>query len=184
MVPKQNQLPGAPSTEAKPHSYPSAKWRKKQAAKVPTCDPAEGVNKRQREQREGWRWGGTGRTSGGEFGKGMGRRNTFVSYPPRDLLISNSNSQASNRHEVENERPWETDSPGPPFGPRYLSTATVFSPLCISPFSTASTKASSVSNVLAFPVNSRPSFPVILATAPPGARLPFRILQINDESAK
>ena len=58
MVPKQNQLPGAPSTEAKPHSYPSAKWRKKQAAKVPTCDPAEGVKKKDKENK--------GKDGGGE----------------------------------------------------------------------------------------------------------------------
>jgi len=120
----------------------------------------------------------------GRIWKRHGAERHVCINPPRDLLISNSNSQASNSCEVENERSWETDSPGPPFGPRYLSTATVFSPFLISPFSTASTKASSVSNVLAFPVNSRPSFPVILATAPPGARLPFRILQINNEPAK
>ena len=88
----------------------------------------------------------------------------------------NFQTWANNRGKVENEKSQEMDLPGPPFGPRYLSTATVFSPFLISPFSTASTKASSVSNVLAFPVNSSPSFPVILATAPPGAKLPFRIL--------
>ena len=67
-------------------------------------------------------------------------------------------------------------SPGPPLGPKYLKTTTVFSPFLIEPDSTALTKASSESNVLAFPVNPRPSLPVILATAPPGARLPLRIL--------
>lgn len=105
-------------------------------------------------------------------------RHVFVVYAPRILLI-----YKSSRPKVENERPRETDSPGPPFGPRYLSTATVFSPFLISPFSTASTKASSVSNVLAFPVNSSPSFPVILATAPPGAKLPFKILRTNEISS-
>jgi hypothetical protein len=55
-------------------------------------------------------------------------------------------------------------------------TATVFSPFLIEPDSTAETKASSESKVRAFPVNPRPSLPVILATAPPGAKLPRRIL--------
>ena len=40
----------------------------------------------------------------------------------------------------------------------------------------ALTKSSSVSNVRARPVKPRPSLPVIFATAPPGARLPFKIL--------
>jgi hypothetical protein len=66
--------------------------------------------------------------------------------------------------------------PGPPLGPRYLNTTTVFSPLRISPFSTTLTSASSESKVRARPVNPSPSLPVILATAPPGARFPRRIL--------
>src|SRR3984957_14678003 len=44
------------------------------------------------------------------------------------------------------------------------------------PDSMALTKSSSVSNVRARPVKPRPSLPVIFATAPPGARLPFKIL--------
>lgn len=61
-------------------------------------------------------------------------------------------------------------------------TATVFSPFLIEPDSTAETKASSESNVRAFPVNPRPSLPVILATAPPGAKLPRRILVSLEKS--
>lgn len=70
--------------------------------------------------------------------------------------------------------------PGPPFGPRYRRTTTVFSPFLIDPLSTAFVKSSSVLKVRAFPVKPRPSLPVILATAPPGARLPFRILKCDD----
>lgn len=69
------------------------------------------------------------------------------------------------------------DLPGPPFGPRYLRTTTVFSPFLIDPASTACTNSSSESNTRAFPVNPRPSFPVIFATAPLGARLPVSILR-------
>jgi hypothetical protein len=53
---------------------------------------------------------------------------------------------------------------------------TVFSPFLIVFFSMASTIASSVSNTLALPVNCNPSLPVILATAPFGARLPRKML--------
>ena len=70
---------------------------------------------------------------------------------------------------------WE-HAPGPPFGPRYRRTTTVFSPFLMEPLSTAATNSSSESKVRAFPVNPRPSLPVILATAPPGAKLPFKIL--------
>jgi hypothetical protein len=68
------------------------------------------------------------------------------------------------------------DLPGPPFGPRYLRTTTVFSPFLIDPASTACTNSSSESNTRAFPVNPRPSFPVIFAIAPAGARLPVSTL--------
>jgi hypothetical protein len=44
------------------------------------------------------------------------------------------------------------------------------------PDSTAVINSSSVSKARAFPVKLSPSFPVIFATAPPGARLPRRIL--------
>lgn len=69
--------------------------------------------------------------------------------------------------------------PGPPLGPRYRRTTTVFSPLRIEPVSTAVTNFSSVSNVRAFPVKFNPSFPVTLATAPPGAKLPRKILAFS-----
>ena len=72
---------------------------------------------------------------------------------------------------------WNRDVPGPPFGPRYRSTTTVFSPFFSEPLSTAAVNSSSPSNVRAFPVNCRPSFPVILETDPPGARFPRRILR-------
>lgn len=68
------------------------------------------------------------------------------------------------------------DAPGPPFGPRYLRTMTVFSPFLIDPPSTACTNSSSESNTRAFPVKPKPSFPVIFAIAPPGARLPVSTL--------
>lgn len=71
---------------------------------------------------------------------------------------------------------WTQYSPGPPFGPKYLKTTTVFSPFLILPLSTALTNESSSSNARHLPVNLRPSFPVILDTDPPGARLPVRIL--------
>ena len=66
--------------------------------------------------------------------------------------------------------------PGPPFGPRYRRITTVFSPFLIDPVSIARTKSSSVSKVRALPVKPSPSFPVILAIAPPGARLPLKTL--------
>jgi hypothetical protein len=69
-----------------------------------------------------------------------------------------------------------SDVPGPPFGPRYLKTITVFSPFLIDPLSTACTNSFSESNARAFPVNPRPSLPVIFAIAPPGARLPVSTL--------
>ena len=71
---------------------------------------------------------------------------------------------------------FSNDVPGPPFGPRYRRTMTVFSPFLIDPTSTACTNSSSESNTRAFPVNPRPSFPVIFAIAPPGARLPVSTL--------
>ena len=40
----------------------------------------------------------------------------------------------------------------------------------------ASTASSSDSKIIAGPEKDNPSFPVILATAPSGARLPFKIL--------
>ena len=60
----------------------------------------------------------------------------------------------------------------------YLKMATVFSPFFIEPVSMAATNASSVSNTRALPVNCKPSLPVILETAPPGARFPRRILRV------
>ena len=51
--------------------------------------------------------GGNDKTSKG-IEKGMEPVDTFVSYASTDLLISNSNSQSSDRCEVENERSWET----------------------------------------------------------------------------
>lgn len=73
---------------------------------------------------------------------------------------------------VENSLDW----PGPPWGPKYRSITTVFSPFFIDPLSTAATNSSSESNARALPTKPSPSFPVILATAPPGARFPFSIL--------
>jgi hypothetical protein len=66
--------------------------------------------------------------------------------------------------------------PGPPLGPKYLSTTTVFSPFLMLPCSIAATNESSSSNARHLPEKVRPSFPVILATEPSGARLPLRIL--------
>ena len=74
-----------------------------------------------------------------------------------------------------------SNSPGPPLGPRYLRMTTVFSPFLIDPLSTALTNSASESKVRALPVNPKPSLPVIFATAPPGARLPFRILDYGSE---
>ena len=69
------------------------------------------------------------------------------------------------------------DWPGPPWGPKYRSIATVLSPFFIEPLSTALTNSSSELNARALPMKPNPSFPVILATAPPGARFPFSILE-------
>jgi hypothetical protein len=77
------------------------------------------------------------------------------------------------RRREEKER--ETDAPGPPLGPRYLNTITVFSSFLISPAVIAAATSSSLSNTLAFPLNVRPSLPVILLTHPPGAMLPFKM---------
>ncbi|ELU38948.1 hypothetical protein AG1IA_07015 [Rhizoctonia solani AG-1 IA] len=71
--------------------------------------------------------------------------------------------------------------PGPPFGPRYLKTTTVFSPFLIDLVSIACTNSASLSNTRAFPLKDRPSLPVILETAPPGARLPRNMLIANIE---
>lgn len=74
------------------------------------------------------------------------------------------------------DSPYKLDSPGPPLGPKYLKTATVFSPFLMLPLSMASTKSLSWSKARHLPENLRPSFPVILATDPPGAKFPFKIL--------
>ena len=52
---------------------------------------------------------------------------------------------------------------------------TVFSPFLMAPRSRAAIMASSLSKTLAMPEKCVPSFPVILPTQPPGARLPWRI---------
>ena len=65
--------------------------------------------------------------------------------------------------------------PGPPFGPSYLITTT--SPSLISFERIAFTPSSSELNTLALPSNEVPSFPVIFATAPSLAKLPYKILK-------
>mmetsp|Transcript_32903 Transcript_32903/g.72663 ORF Transcript_32903/g.72663 Transcript_32903/m.72663 type:complete len:202 (+) Transcript_32903:752-1357(+) len=64
--------------------------------------------------------------------------------------------------------------PGPPLGPSYLMTTTL--PLkAEGSLDRESSMSSSQSNTRAPPRNFRPSLPVILATEPSGARLPYRI---------
>ena len=65
--------------------------------------------------------------------------------------------------------------PGPPLGPSYLTTRTVFSFGLIEPDTSSLYRLSSRSKTMARPVKASPSLPVIFATAPPGARLPWRI---------
>src|SRR5947209_4416151 len=69
---------------------------------------------------------------------------------------------------------WVIDLKHPPFGPSYLTTNTVGSSLVNFPVNNAAVTSSSESNTLAFPAKTVPSFPVIFATAPPGAKLPYR----------
>ena len=69
--------------------------------------------------------------------------------------------------------------PGPPFGPKYRNTATVFSPFLMDPLSMAWTKSDSTSNARHLPLNCSPSLPVIFETAPPGARFPRRMLTVS-----
>ena len=52
------------------------------------------------------------------------------------------------------------------------------SPSSISPFAVASNASSSLSNILALPVNSVISTPDVLITAPSGARVPFKITAV------
>src|SRR3546814_1684858 len=63
--------------------------------------------------------------------------------------------------------------PGPPFGPRYRSTIT--SPASMPPSRIAFKADCSSSKTLAGPVMTGFFSPVILATAPSVARLPFKI---------
>ena len=70
--------------------------------------------------------------------------------------------------------------PGPPLGPTKRTTTT--SPSTISSERTASMASSSESNTLAGPVMLRTLTPDTLATAPSGAKLPFKI--INGPSAR
>ena len=65
--------------------------------------------------------------------------------------------------------------PGPPFGPSYLITTT--SPAFIDLDRIALTPSSSESNTRALPSKEVPSLPVIFATAPSFAKLPYRILR-------
>src|SRR5258706_14540037 len=67
------------------------------------------------------------------------------------------------------------DVPGPPLGPKYRITTTVFSLVLMTPFSTALPSSSSLWKHFAFPVNLSPSLPVIFDTDPPGAIFPRRI---------
>ena len=64
--------------------------------------------------------------------------------------------------------------PGPPLGPSYLITTT--SPLLTTPSAIPLFASYSLSNTLAGPSKKSPSFPVIFATDPPEAILPFKIL--------
>mmetsp|Transcript_58075 Transcript_58075/g.131592 ORF Transcript_58075/g.131592 Transcript_58075/m.131592 type:complete len:319 (-) Transcript_58075:690-1646(-) len=63
--------------------------------------------------------------------------------------------------------------PGPPLGPSYRMMTTC--PHSISLFSSPRIMASSLSYTLATPLKVSPSLPVILATPPPGQRLPYII---------
>mmetsp|Transcript_23696 Transcript_23696/g.58577 ORF Transcript_23696/g.58577 Transcript_23696/m.58577 type:complete len:336 (-) Transcript_23696:810-1817(-) len=63
--------------------------------------------------------------------------------------------------------------PGPPLGPSYLTTTTVPGTMALRLM--ASLKSSSQSNTAAVPLNTSPSLPVIFATHPPGATLPYMI---------
>ena len=60
--------------------------------------------------------------------------------------------------------------PGPPFGPTYLITTTF--PFFTFPSFIPLLASFSESNTIAFPVNIKPSFPVILATEPSEAIFP------------
>mmetsp|Transcript_8730 Transcript_8730/g.20602 ORF Transcript_8730/g.20602 Transcript_8730/m.20602 type:complete len:274 (-) Transcript_8730:948-1769(-) len=62
--------------------------------------------------------------------------------------------------------------PGPPLGPSYRITTTI--PAVISLRSSAASMSSSESNTAAVPLNVSPSLPVILATEPSGAMLPYK----------
>ena len=64
--------------------------------------------------------------------------------------------------------------PGPPLGPSYLITTT--SPLLTTPSAIPLFASYSLSKTLAGPSKKSPSFPVIFATEPPEAILPFKIL--------
>ncbi len=63
--------------------------------------------------------------------------------------------------------------PGPPRGPSYRITST--SPAVTVPSMMRSVASSSEWNTRAVPLKKVPSLPVILATAPVGARLPYRM---------
>ena len=63
--------------------------------------------------------------------------------------------------------------PGPPFGPSYLTTITC--PFLILLLRIASIADSSELKTIAFPVKLSPSFPDIFATAPSGAKFPYKI---------
>ena len=63
--------------------------------------------------------------------------------------------------------------PGPPRGPSYRMTMT--SPFTTVPSRMRRSASSSLSNTRARPIKRRPSFPLIFATAPPDARLPYNM---------